>query len=72
MPSSPPTTTDAPAPLLTHREAAAWLGVSERQLDRLKADGSLPFIRVGSRSVRYRPESLAAWAASQETIGGDA
>lgn len=52
--------------LLNAREAARWLGVSERQLDRLKADHGLPFVRLGSRSVRYRRESLEAWAKAQE------
>lgn len=52
--------------LLSAREAARWLGVSERQLDRLKADYDLPFIRVGSRSIRYRREALEAWATAQE------
>lgn len=64
----PPTTPNAPPPLITHRDAARWLGVSERQLDRLKAAGEIPYLRIGGRSIRYRPESLATWAAAQERV----
>lgn len=59
-----PTTIDTP-PLMDTRAAARFLGVSERALHRLKASGSIPFVPVG-RLIRYRPESLAAWAETQE------
>lgn len=75
MPSNPPTTTDGPAPLMTHRQASHWLGISERSLDRIKRAGGIPYLRLAGRTIRYRPESLAAWATAQETretIGGDA
>ena len=40
--------TTAPARLLTRREAAAYLSVSQRKLDQLAADGDLPKIKLGS------------------------
>lgn len=57
---------EASGGLLGAREASRWLGVSERQLDRLKRDHGLPFVPVGPRLIKYRLAALEAWAASQE------
>lgn len=48
-------------PLLTPRDLASQLNVSEPMLAtwRYRGDGP-PFVKVG-RSVRYRPEAVAAW-----------
>ena len=51
--------------LMDARGAAKYLGISERGVHRLKAAGELPFIEIG-RLIRYRSESLAAWAEAQE------
>ncbi|MBL6707241.1 MAG: helix-turn-helix domain-containing protein [Planctomycetaceae bacterium] len=59
---SPPT----PTPLLTVRETADVLRVSERTLWTLTNSGELPSVRVG-RSVRYDQNDLAAWIASRKT-----
>ena len=45
--------------LFTTKEAAAFLGVSKAFLERDRWAGArVPFIKVGSRSVRYRPSDL--------------
>jgi len=45
------------SPLLTPKEAAAALAISERTLWQLKSDGEIPHIPIG-RSVRYDPADL--------------
>ena len=54
------------APLLTVREAADVLRVSERTLWTLTHSGELPAVRVG-RSVRYDQNDLASWIESRKT-----
>lgn len=63
--------------LLTQREAASVLRLSERTLERSRVTGSGPrFIRCG-RSIRYRPDDLAAWidaravGSTSEPLSGD-
>ena len=52
--------------LLTTKEAARFLGVSKAFLDRDRWAGArIPFIRVGSRAVRYRLEDLDTYIAAQ-------
>jgi predicted DNA-binding transcriptional regulator AlpA len=47
--------------LLTQREAAQALRLSERTLERSRVTGQGPrFIRCG-RSIRYRADDLIAW-----------
>lgn len=53
-------------PLLTSREAADVLRISERTLWTLTQDGELPSVRVG-RSVRYDQTDLADWITSHKT-----
>ena len=52
--------------LLDYKETARYLGFSEPYLRRLKAQGNLPFVLVGRRSVRFRVASLNAWIAERE------
>jgi excisionase family DNA binding protein len=48
--------------LLTTKEAARFLGVSAAFLERDRWAGArIPFIRVGSRAVRYEQEALEAF-----------
>lgn len=54
--------------LLKPTQAAETLGISTRQLWRLKASGAIPHVRIG-RAVRFRPETLRRWLASQEQGG---
>jgi excisionase family DNA binding protein len=52
--------------LICTKEAARLLGVSKAFLDRDRWAGArIPFIRVGSRAVRYRQEDLEAYIASK-------
>ena len=52
--------------LLTTKEAARYLGVSEAFLERDRWAGArIPFVRIGSRAVRYEPSSLDAYIKSQ-------
>ena len=52
--------------LLTQREAALALRLSERTLERLLVSGSGPkFVRCGRRSIRYQQSDLDAWVASR-------
>ena len=54
-------TTAAPKLLLSVREAAAALGVSEKTLWTWTAPrGDLPVVRIGT-SVRYSPAALEGW-----------
>jgi predicted DNA-binding transcriptional regulator AlpA len=52
-------------PLLTQRQAAAALCLSERTLERLRVSGGGPrFVRAG-RSIRYREGDLESWITSR-------
>lgn len=53
-------------PLLTVREAADLLRISDRTLWTLTSSGRLPSVRVG-RSVRYDIADLRKWIDSQKT-----
>lgn len=52
--------------LLTKQQAADLLGVSERKVHDLIADGSLPTVRIG-RCVRIHPDALEAYVKSRTT-----
>lgn len=51
--------------LLTQREAARVLRLSERTLERLRVTGNGPVYVKAGRSVRYREADLEAWIASR-------
>lgn len=52
--------------LLTTKQAAPILGVSEAFLERDRwAGAKVPFIRVGSRAVRYRLSDLQRYIESR-------
>lgn len=52
--------------LLSYKEAARYLGVSEPYLRRLKQRGQIAFVPVGSRAVRFRLSSLISWVDERE------
>jgi len=53
-------------PLLTTKDAAKYLGVSKAFLERDRWKGAqVPFIKVGSRAVRYRLADLEAYLESR-------
>jgi excisionase family DNA binding protein len=53
--------------LLTQREAAKALRLSERTLERMRISRSsgLKFVRLSNRSIRYRQQDLDAYIASR-------
>lgn len=52
--------------LLTTKEAARFLGVSAAFLERDRwAGADIPFVRVGSRAVRYQLSELEAFVRSR-------
>ena len=52
--------------LLTTKEAARYLGVSAAFLERDRwAGAEIPFVRVGSRAVRYQLSELEAFVRSR-------
>ena len=54
--------------LLTTKEAASYLGVSEAFLERDRwAGAKIQFVKVGARAVRYRPEDLQAFVLGSVT-----
>ncbi|WP_237097324.1 helix-turn-helix transcriptional regulator [Nitrospina gracilis] len=51
--------------LLTTKQAAKFLGVSEAFLERDRwAGAKIPFVRIGSRAVRYELSALEAYVKS--------
>ncbi len=60
------TTADIQPKLLTPRQTASYLNISERKLWNLTNDGSIPCIRIG-RAVRYSVSDLDSWIDSQRT-----
>jgi excisionase family DNA binding protein len=52
--------------LLTTKEAARYLGVSEAFLERDRWAGArIPFVRVGTRAVRYEQSALDTYIAAR-------
>lgn len=52
-----------PDALLREREAAAFLGFSQRALQAWRLDGTGPrYVRISSRAVRYRRRDLLGWS----------
>lgn len=51
-----------PGRLLDSREAAQFLGISERTLWGLAHDGRIAIVRPSSRAVRYRLTDLQSYA----------
>ncbi|MEM1355964.1 MAG: hypothetical protein AAGH88_13905 [Planctomycetota bacterium] len=54
-----------PALLLDKRHAAMALSISERQLDRLVAEGHITPINLGRQCPRFSVKHLAEWIDSQ-------
>ena len=62
-------TRDTPRRLLTVKEAAAILNISERQLRRLIAEGTLAVHHLG-RAIRIAPAELRRYLAQTRSSGG--
>ena len=52
--------------LLTKREAAEALGVSEATIDRWRVSHDLPHLKLDNGKPMFRPEALREWAAKRE------
>ena len=52
-----------PTSLVSTREAAAYLGLKPKTLQRWRVEGEqrLPFVRVSASCCRYRKPDLDAW-----------
>jgi predicted DNA-binding transcriptional regulator AlpA len=62
-PSEPTTPTGDLEALRPEREAADFLGVTTRALQKWRMRGTGPrFVRISGRCVRYRRRDLIAWA----------
>ncbi len=53
--------------LMTPRETAKTLAISERTLWSLTQRGMVPSVRIG-RSIRYDPRSLSTWIKDQQAV----
>ena len=51
--------------LISEREAAALLGVSERTLFNMRKDGQIPFQRMRGR-IMYRVSAMEEWLRERE------
>jgi excisionase family DNA binding protein len=59
-----------PTLLLSARDAAKLLAISERTLSSITAPrGPLPAVKVGRRSVRYSLRNVEAWIVSHKEEG---
>ena len=54
--------------LLSYKDVAKRLGVSERTVKRLKSKRKLPFVMVSSR-VLFKPDDVERYIASQRAPG---
>ena len=50
------------SPFLSTEQAAFYLGLSSRKLQRMRADGTGPMFRRHSRHVRYHIDDLDGWS----------
>ncbi|MFS2108142.1 helix-turn-helix domain-containing protein [Sphingomonas sp. Sphisp140] len=57
------------SPFLNTEQAAAWLGLSPRQLKRLRVRGDGPVFRRHSRYVQYHIDDLDAWSRAHSATG---
>lgn len=57
------------SPLLTKKEAAHYLNVSERNLDRLRKTGGLTAIKLNGWLVRFRKQDLDTYLETHREQG---
>jgi excisionase family DNA binding protein len=53
--------------LLTGKQAAKVLSISERTLFTLTKAGTIPVVKIGERGIRYDPADLRAWIESAKS-----
>lgn len=61
----------AEAELLTYEEASKYLRMPTATLRSMVHRKTVPHIRIGPRSVRFRREALTAWLTAGETPAHD-
>jgi len=54
--------------LLTKKQAAEALTISERALDRFRVEGEIPTVYLGPRTPRFRMEDLVAFTDAKVNI----
>ena len=54
--------------LLSAKECSTFLGLSLRSVYRLTDEGVIPCVRIGTRTIRYRPADLSAWLDSTAAV----
>lgn len=54
--------------LWTVDEVAQFLGVSPKTVRKWQLAGSLPFVKLGGKLVRFQPEAIRAWV-GERAIG---
>ena len=58
-------------PFLNTRQAAHYLGISTRLLERMRSRGGGPPFRRHSRFVQYHIDDLIEWSRATRANGGD-
>ena len=58
-------------PFLNTAQAAHYLGLSARQLERMRSRGDGPPFRCHCRFIRYHVDDLIAWSRGTMARGGD-
>jgi Helix-turn-helix domain len=53
---------------ITAKDAAAYMGITLRELKGLRARKALPFFRIGHRTVTYSPRDLDAFLAGCRVV----
>ncbi len=53
-------------PLMTAKDVADYLGLALGTVLKMSSDGRLPSVRVGSRTLRFKPEAIDEYIASRE------
>jgi excisionase family DNA binding protein len=60
-------TSSQPGDLLKIGDLARLLGLSEAQIRKLVRGDEIPHLRMGHRTLRFRPESIDAWLREVES-----
>ena len=56
------------SPFITARQAAHYLGLSEKTLEKMRASGRGPHFRKHGRFVRYHIDDLDMWSQGQQEL----
>ena len=59
---------DLQSPNKDKKHVAAFLGVTVRTIEKLMAEGGLPFYRLGTRRVRFRLADVMEWMESNNRV----